>query len=380
MKNLFRYLPIVLVTGVLAPVPASAQSRDISLDAGQWVASDSVRTESYLGRPSLYINRGVALARNVEMQDGTFEYDMAATPRTTFLGSVFRAKSPRFSEVIFFRPGSSGDPQSVQYGPAFNNLGVAWQIYQGDGANAVTTIPREQWVHVRVVLAGATARMYFGPDTAPLLVVPLLAGAGGTGLGVWAGAFGRGAYFSNIRYAPATEAVSAAPPPPMPAGTITSWELSDPIGPAEFSPTMLPDLSRLRWTHVSPEAAGFVLVNRYQEQPHASAPTNANQEILVDSVMTGKVEGSKIVYARTTIDAPRDEIRRLHYGYSDGVVIYANGRPLVFNMNPQGMRGLGAMEKAGDAVYLPLKRGRNEIVFAVIELGAGWAFWGRLDP
>ena len=52
------------------------------------------------------------------------------------------------------------------------------------------------------------------------------------------------------------------------------------------------------------------------------------------------------------------EIRRLQYTYSNGVVIYLNGRPLAFAMNPGGLRGnLGVMAKVGDAVYLPLKRG-----------------------
>ncbi|HKB37012.1 MAG TPA: hypothetical protein VKD72_11195, partial [Gemmataceae bacterium] len=32
------------------------------------------------------------------------------------------------------------------------------------------------------------------------------------------------------------------------------------------------------------------------------------------------------------------------------------------------------------AVYLPLRRGRNELVFAVIQLTGGWAFSARLEP
>ena len=74
--------------------------------------------------------------------------------------------------------------------------------------------------------------------------------------------------------------------------------------------------------------------------------------------MTGKIAGSRIVYARTTVTAAHDEIRRMQYAYGNGVVIYLNGRPLVFAMNPGGLRSnLGVMAKAGDAVYLPLKRG-----------------------
>ena len=47
-------------------------------------------------------------------------------------------------------------------------------------------------------------------------------------------------------------------------------------------------------------------------------------------------------------------------------------------MNPGGLRGLGVMARAGDAVYLPLRRGRNELVFAVIQCTGGWAFSARL--
>jgi hypothetical protein len=109
-------------------------------------------------------------------------------------------------------------------------------------------------------------------------------------------------------------------------------------------------------------------------------PTDSTGAVLVDSVMTGKIEGSRIVYARTTVTSDRDEIRRLHYTYANGIVIYLNGKPLAFAMNPGRLRGLGVMARVGDAVYLPLKRGRNELVFAVIECTGGWAFSGRLDP
>jgi tRNA threonylcarbamoyladenosine modification (KEOPS) complex Cgi121 subunit len=40
----------------------------------------------------------------------------------------------------------------------------------------------------------------------------------------------------------------------------------------------------------------------------------------------------------------------------------------------------GAAERQHhDAVDLPLKKGGNEIVFAVTEYSGGWAFWARLD-
>jgi hypothetical protein len=356
----------------------SAQPVLVPLAPERWSATDSLRFETYLDRPSLYINRGVALARDVSLQDGTIEYDMAATKTTSFFGAAFRARALNQSEVVFFRPGASGTPEAVQYGPALNSVATAWQIYHGDDANATVDIARERWTHVRIELAGATATMFFDTATKPTLIVPRLAGAGGTALGVWTGAFGRGAWFSNIRYTTRAPQKAAAAPPP-PAGTITDWELSSPISAITFTPARLPDLRTLAWQHVRTEAPGFVLVNRYVEAPAAALPHDSAGNVLVDSVMSGHIVGAKVVYARATIDADRDQLRRLRYGYSDGVVIYVNARPMVSAMNPQGLRDLGVMDTIGDAVYLPLKKGRNEIVFAVTEVGGGWAFWARLD-
>ncbi len=72
------------------------------------------------------------------------------------------------------------------------------------------------------------------------------------------------------------------------------------------------------------------------------------------------------------------------FGYSDGAAVYCNGQPLFFGINPSRLRsgdlGLSALDMVGNALYLPLKQGRNEMVFAVTEFTGGWAFWARLDP
>jgi hypothetical protein len=369
-----------LLLASLAPAVAAAQSGNVPLSPDAWTATDSIRSVSHLGRPALYINRGVALVRGAAMENGTLDLDVAASDTTNFLGVAFRAATPRFSNVLFLRPGASGTEEAVQYGPAFNSLGVAWQVYHGDGANAVADMPRNRWVHIRVELEGPVARLYVDTATAPTLVVPRLVASGGAGLGVWAGAFGRGAYFSNIRYAAAAGSSAEIPASAPPAGTTLGWEISSPIEAVDFTPAALPDLGRLTWQPVGAEPEGFVLINRYREAPVGGVPRDSTGAVLVDSVMTGKIAGSRIVYARTTITAAHDEIRRMQYAYSNGVVIYLNGRPLAFAMNPGGLRNnLGVMAKAGDAVYLPLRRGRNEIIFAVIECTGGWAFSARLD-
>ena len=369
---------IAILLASLAARVAVAQSVDVPPSPDAWVATDSLRAVTYLGRPALYMNRGVALVKGAAMENGTLDLDVAASDTTNFLGVAFRAANPRFSNVVFLRAIASGTDEAVQYGPAFNSLGVAWQVYHGDGANAVAEVPRNRWTHLRVELDGPVARVFVDTATAPTLVVPRVVASGGGGLGVWTGAFGRGAYFSNIRYAAAAHTSAAPPAPVPPPGTISAWEISSPIEAADFTPTTLPDLARLAWERVELEPEGFVLVNRYREAPAGGVPRDSTGAVLVDSVMTGRMQGSRIVYARTTITAAREEIQRLQYSYSNGVVIYLNGRPLAFAMNPGGLRGIGAMAKAGDAVYLPLRRGKNQLVLAVIQSTGGWAFSGRL--
>ncbi len=361
------------------PAPAAAQSTTVPLIPDAWSATDSVRFLLYQGQPAIYVRRGIALVRGAAMENGTLDLDVAATDTTNFLGVSFRAAGPKFSNVVFLRPGASGTIEAVQYGPAFNTLGVAWQVYHGDGANAVATIPRNRWVHLRLELDGAVARVFVDTASAPTLVIPRVVTSGGAGLGLWTGPFGRGAYFANIRFT-AMSGSAESPAPALPAGTIRDWQLSSTIDAVDFTPALLPDLNKLKWDPVMPEPEGFVLVNRYREAPVGGTPRDSEGAVLVDSVMTGKMAGSRIVYARTTITAPRDELRRLEYSYNNGVVIYLNGRPLVLAMNPSGLRSeLGIMAHAGDAVYLPLKHGKNELVFAVITATGGWAYSARLD-
>jgi WD40 repeat protein len=363
---------------------ASHSSTAIPLTPDRWTATDSLRFGDYLGRPSLYINRGVALANGVELREGTLEYDMAVPRGGNFMGAVFHATSAENSEVIFFRPGQSGTLESVQYAPALNGVAAAWQIYHGEGANAAVPLAFDQWLHVRIDIAGATATLSLNDDTTPVLVVPRLAGVAGTSVGVWTGFFGRGAYYSNIRYT-ARAPAQVAPAPPVPAGTVTDWDLSPVIDASALTPGTLPRLDTLRWDRVRVEDQGFVLVNRYRRTPNATIPIDQSTgEPLVDSIMGNHVTGSKVVFARATIQAARAGPRRMLFGYSDGAVVYLNGQRLFFGMNASRLRspelGLSALDRVGSALYLPLRQGKNELVFAVTEYTGGWAFWARLDP
>ncbi|MEO7354557.1 MAG: hypothetical protein ABIZ70_09450 [Gemmatimonadales bacterium] len=373
MRLLLRLLGI----GILAATGSlRAQVVNIPLAPAQWQATDSIRFDQWQGRPALWINKGLAFARDVHATNGTFEVDIWTGASAQNIGITFHSRDRNASEVIFVRPGLSGTPESIQYGPALNGTGVAWQIYHGDGANAATNISHDAWVHLEVRVAGDTARLYLDHATEPTLVVPHLVlgpDAGGS-IGVWTGAFGRGAWFSNVRYTP-DPTPHAIAQLELPTGTIADWEISQAFEAATQVPGKLPAATSLKWEKVRAEFPGLVLLNRYRVASARGAPG-----AFPDSILAGRVAGSRVVYARTVITAAKAGLRRIHIGFSDAAILYGNGVPLFAGFRPAYLNDLGYMNLLGDAVYLPLKAGRNEIVLAVTEYFGGWAFSARLDP
>jgi len=74
-------------------------------------------------------------------------------------------------------------------------------------------------------------------------------------------------------------------------------------------------------------------------------------------------------------------VRKLYLGYSDEVSVFLNGRILYRGRSAQSFRDpgfLGIVSPDDDALYLPLRKGSNELVLALGELGGGWGFVARL--
>jgi hypothetical protein len=75
-------------------------------------------------------------------------------------------------------------------------------------------------------------------------------------------------------------------------------------------------------------------------------------------------------------------VKKLYIGYSDDVSVFLNGQILYRGRSAQSFRDpgfLGIVNPENDTVYLPLKKGSNELVLAVSELGGGWGFICRLE-
>jgi hypothetical protein len=225
---------------------------------------------------------------------------------------------------------------------------------------------------------GAQAKLYVKDVGIPVLVMDDLKSGvqkGQIALAALTGAV----YFSNFEVRPTPAAPWERHPPAMPPGTLTRWSLSPSFDALERNlerPLASVESSAMLWQDVEAEPPGFVVVNRYRQSPHprVSFATDFSKRLEPQP-------GMKVVYARTDIDSDRDQVRKLYIGYSDDVSVFLNGRILFRGRSAQNFRDpgfLGIVNPEDDAVYLPLKKGRNELMLAVSELGGGWGFICRL--
>jgi hypothetical protein len=337
-------------------------------------ASRNGEIVEFLGRKSLRVSKGLFYARDVEFGNGVIEVDVAPGPNGRFFGIAFRVQSEDDYELIFFRPRSSGTTQAIQYTPSLRGAN-AWQIYTGPGYTAEATVPRGQWMRVRLELTGAVARLFLDDAEEPVLVVPdLKLGDSKGSIGFW-GHMGD-AYFANLTYTPDDRAYDAGPKRAFLEGALTDWELSETFDVDSTDPSVYPDARGMKWEKVAAESPGMVVINRYRESPNVLPPERHDR-------LRGDVRGGKVVFARATIYSERDEIRRMRFGYSDEAVVFLNGAAIYSGNNTLSFRQpefLGLLDAESDAVYLPLNKGQNELLLAVTEFFGGWGLLCRLDP
>ena len=350
-------------------------------DSPRWELEGQAKAAEYQGRKSLFLDGGAAVLKDLEMRDGVIDVDVATTATRGFLGFQFRIGSDSASaEEVYLRPHHSGAPDAMQYTPVFNT-GANWQLYNGPGFTGAVDIPKDVWFHLRLAVSGAQAKLYVKDMEKPALVMnDLKTGVqkGQVALWVLTGA----TYFTNFEVRTTPDAPWERHLPPMPANTLTKWSLSPSYDALErHLERPLPPSERdaIHWQDVEAEPPGFVAINRYRESPHPRVSFQGDFSKRLEPQ-----PGMKVVYARTNVESDREQVKKLSIGYSDDVSVFLNGKILYRGLSAQGFRDpgfLGIVNPENDAVYLPLKKGSNELMLAVSELGGGWGFICRLtDP
>ena len=378
---MFRYsalfaFAIVFGTTVHAQTP---QTLSVPADSPRWELEGQAKVVDYQDRKSLLLDGGAASLKDFELRDGVIDVDVATPAKYGFLGIMFRiADDGANAEEVYLRQHKSGLPDAIQYTPVLNT-GRNWQIYSGPGFTGAVDIPRDAWFHLRLEVVGAQAKLYVKDTDTPVLVMNDLKSGiqkGQVALYTLTGE----TYFSNFEVRTTPDAPWERHLPPMPPGTLTKWSISpsyDGLARDLEHPLSSSEVSTIHWQDVEAEPPGFVVLYRYLEAPHPMVTFQGDF-----STRLQPQPGMKVVYARTTINADRDQVKKLEIGYSDDVSVFLNGKILYRGRSAQSFRDpgfLGIVNPENDAVYLPLKKGSNELMLAVSELGGGWGFICRLQ-
>ena len=377
-SNLLILVAAITITFTQVVHAQAAQAQSVPPDSSRWQLEGQAKVVDYQNRKSLFLDGGAATLKDLKMRDGVIDVDVTTPATRGFFGVQFRiSDDDANAEWVYLRQHKSGLPDAIQYTPVLNT-GLNWQIYNGPGFTAAVDIPKDVWFHMRVEVAGAQAKLYVKDMDKPALIMnDLKSGVqqGRIALAVLTGA----TYFSNFEVHETQAVTWERHNPVMPPDTLTKWSISpayDALARNLERPLIKAEINTIQWQDVEAEPPGFVVLYRYREAPHLRV-SYANDF----SKRLEPQPGMKLVYAKTTIDSDRDQVKKLYIGYSDDVSVFLNGRILYRGRSAQYFRDpgfLGIVNPENDAVYLPLKKGQNELLLAVSEIGGGWGFICRL--
>lgn len=354
-KSLLYFLSACFIQLVL---PQLSYPETVRFDGNQWeIQAKEHKVLDYLGRQSFYLQGGFAAVKDSQFTDGIIEYDVAFSGERGFIGAFWRMQDPDNYEEFYVRPHQSGNPDANQYEPVFNGV-AAWQLYYGEGYAAPVKYNFNQWNHIKLVISGKHADVYINDMDVPALFISDQKRETKSGkVGVSVGNFAPG-YYSNFNYTSLNDPPlkgKAKEPDPTPAGTVTSWMISNPIDKKTLKNKYQlteTDKQNLTWKKLESENNGVTNLAR----------------------LSGIDEVKNTVFAKIIIESAQDQTKQMRFGFSDEVKVYLNDR-LIYGGNDsyrsRDYRFLGTIGYF-DEVYLPLKKGLNEIWMAVSENFGGW--------
>jgi hypothetical protein len=357
---------LLLMVIITVSVANAVELASIPFDSPRWqVDAEESRVEQYLGRTSLYLYGGIALVSDSDMLDGVIEFDIAFGPERGFAGATWRVQDLGNREQFYMRAHQSGNPDANQYTPVFNDQ-TAWQLYHGEGYGTPVEYPFHTWIPVRIVVAGSQAEIFVNDLETPALFADDLKRVPKPGqVGLTAARFAP-AHFSNFRFA------AMDPPPAFTAplerqrqarpGSIMAWSISDPFSEERIDGmTELTEEAKdgLTWSKLACESSGLANISRLHP---LERPRNT-------------------VFSRVSLASDTDQVVGLELGYSDRIRVFLNDRLLYSGDNGYRTRDYRYLGTIGyfDQVFLPLRKGQNELSLAVSETFGGWGVQAALS-
>jgi hypothetical protein len=362
MRSIKKYLAKIFISLSILSI---CYSQTIPFDSDRWdIDAVESKLEKYLGQNSLFLKGGIAYVKDSEFLNGIIEFDIAFSQERGFMGVVWRLQDLSNYEEFYLRPHQSGNPDANQYTPVFNGLS-AWQLYHGEGYGAPVKYVSNEWMHVKIIVSGKNAEVYIIDMVEPVLFVNDLKrdfNSGKVGLSVSNFA---PCHFANFSFTPLNNPPlkgEVKQPKNISENSVMSWWVSN-----TFEEKLLDnkfhltnsDKENLTWNKLACEASGLANLARVH-----------------------RIEEDKnCVITRITIVSEKEQVKKVGFGFSDRIKVYLNDQLIYGGNNLYQSRDYRFLGTIGyfDELYLPLKKGRNELWMAISESFGGWGVKARFD-
>lgn len=357
MKNLTNSILVLLLTFVANTVIAKNVAINETVIK---LSGEESRFISYKGQNSIHLKNASASIIDSNFTTGTIEYDVAFAQERGFLGVEFR-KQDNNSEEFYIRPHQSGNPDATQYTPVYNGLS-AWQLYH-KGFSGKVNYRFNDWNHVKIVVAENQGVVYVNDMEKPVFTIEEFLHSNQEGkISFYSNL--ADVYLSNIKVSNRVEdnlIQQQLNPEKSVDNFIHKWQVSNGFNHQELnnSSTLAYKWTRdLTWTSLESDNYGIANLAKIQQI------TKEKDTVLAKTIITAKRNGSQ----------------KLSFGYSDKVKVFLNGQLIYTGDNSFKSRDYRYLGTIGlfDHLTLPLKRGNNELVFAVSERFGGWGVMAKL--
>ena len=358
MKSKY-FLAVGLLFAIVSDAIAQTVKVPLTLDAWDTIGVNPIR-ETYKGKECFLLKSGGIVLKNAQLRDGTIEADVSFPQQRNFPGFAVRMQDMKNGESFYLRPHQSGNPDATQYTPIFNGQ-AGWQLYYGDGYGGPFRFKFNEWHHIKIELHGLQAEFYID-DTLVIKVKELLTGWKTGKMAVMAE--GAPLRVANFQYT--VKQVSTPTPTPVPVngtgGLITQWQVSNVVNRRVFEKQyqLAPEVkTKLTWTAQSSEPSGTINLARF-----GTVTDTANTMV-----------------AKMIVESTTDQVKEVSFGFSDFVTVYLNDKALYYgadNFMSRDYRFLGTIGYF-DKLFLPLKKGTNELLFVVSENFGGWGLKAKFE-
>lgn len=343
---------------------AQSPIEKIKFNGQEWeVSAREYKVENYMGKEALALKNGVARLSEAKLKNGIIEFDISFAEKRQFSGVLFRMEDGRNYEEFYLRPHQSDNPDANQYTPVYYG-NSAWQLYYGEGYATPYAYKFDQWMHVKILVKDDQAEFYIDDMEKPILRAfelkrtPIAGPIGFKSSREFT-------YYANLIYQITDDIQFRAEPHKRPAKDshiISSYKVSHIIQEKTLTDKKIlanKDIQKFEWKTYNTEDDGTLNLS----QVGARSPED------------------NTIFVKFDIKAEAEELRQLNFGYSDRIRLYCNGQLLYSGQNEYVSRDYRYLGTIGyfDAVYLPLKKGNNEILMAVSENFGGWGIKARLE-